>query len=132
MLAIHKYKYKTMAGYYKNIIVLLLIIVPYLVFIWNIYIDKDKATLKRAMLAIGVGWVMVVGSLLLITGIDYLLADSEYHVDRIVSGISDRLMFAAMLGWVFPALVVFIAWLLHLGINKLRRRWFPHLVFKRS
>ena len=117
--------------YYKNIIVLLLIIVPYLVFIWDTYVDKDKTTLRRAIIAVGVGWALVVASSIIIMEIDYLLAESIFDKQRITSMVADRIMFAAMFGWVFPALVVFLAWAMHLGINRVRRRWFPHLVFKR-
>ena len=117
--------------YYKNFIVLLLIIVPYFVFIWDAYIDKDKATLRRAIIAVSVGWALVVASSVIIMGVDYLLAESAFDRRRITSVIADRLMFAAMLGWVFPALVVFFAWVTHLGINRIRRRWFPHLVFNK-
>ena len=118
-------------GYYKDIILLLLIFVPYIIFVRNTYIGKDRKTLKKALLSIAVGWAMVAVSSILIMGVDYLLADSEYDASQITSGASDRILFAILLGWVFPAVVVFFAWLVHLGINKIRRRWFPHIVFKR-
>ena len=117
--------------YYKNFIVLLLIFVPYLVFIRGTYIDRNRATLNRAFIAIGVGWVMVVVSSAIIMGVDYFFIATEFEKQQIISDISDRLMFAAMLGWVFPALVIFFAWIIHLGINQIRRRWFPHLILKR-
>ena len=120
-----------LAEYYKNFIVLLLILVPYLVFIRGTYIDRNRATLNRALIAIGVGWVLVIVSSAIIMGVDYLFIATEFEKQQIISDVSDRLMFAAMLGWVFPALVIFFAWLIHLGINRIRRRWFPHLVFKR-
>lgn len=117
--------------HYKNLIVLLLIAVPYLVFVRGTYIDRNKATLIRAFIAIGVGWAMVVASSVIIMGVDYLFIATEFERQKIISDISGRLMFAAMLGWVFPALVIFFAWIIHLGINRIRRRWFPHVVFKR-
>ena len=118
-------------GYYKDIIILLLIFVPYIIFVRNTYIARDRETLKKALLSIAIGWVMVVVSAVLITGIDYLLANSEYDASQIASVAIDRVLFAVLLGWVFPAIVIFFAWVLHLGINKIRRRWFPHIVFKR-
>ena len=118
-------------GYYKDIIILLLIFVPYIIFVRNTYIGRDRETFKKALLSIAVGWAMVVASAALITGVDYFLADSEYDALQITNGAVDRLLFAALLGWVFPAVVIFFAWVIHLGINKIRRRWFPHIVFKR-
>lgn len=100
-------------------------------FVWDAYIDKNRATLNRAIIAIGVGWALIIVSLFVITGVDYFLAESAFKSERIIGGLADRFMFAAMLGWAFPALVVFFAWLFHMGLNKIRRRWFPHLVFKR-
>lgn len=118
-------------GYYKDIIILLLILVPYIIFVRNTYIARDRETLKKAVLSIVIGWAMVVASAALITGVDYLFANSEYDALRIASEAVDRLLFAVLLGWVFPAVVIFLAWVIHLGINKIRRRWFPHIVFKR-
>lgn len=115
---------------YKDIIVLLLIIVPYVVFIRNTYVDKNRETFNKAILAVAVGWALVVISAAVITGVDYLLASTEYETHRVVSGAVDRLIFAGLLGWVFPAFVIFFAWIAHLGIHKIRRRWFPHIVFK--
>ncbi len=118
-------------GYYKDIIILLLIVVPYIVFVRNTYIARNRETLKKALFSIAIGWAMVVASAVLITGVDYLLAESAYDASQITSGAIDRVLFAVLLGWVFPAVVVFFAWVIHLGINKIRRRWFPHIVFKR-
>lgn len=117
--------------YYKDVIILLLIVVPYWVFVKDTYISRNRETFRKALRGIAVGWVMVVVSAAIIMGVDYLLASSDYETQQITNGAGDRLLFAALLGWVFPAFVVFFAWLAHLGINKIRRRWFPHVVFKR-
>lgn len=119
-----------MIGYYKDIIVILLVVVPYLVFVRNTYIDRNRETLHKAILAVGVGWVMVITSAAIIMGVDYLLASTEYEIQRVTVGAMDRLVFAALLGWVFPAFVIFLAWVVHLGVHKIRRRWFAHVVFK--
>ena len=120
-----------MVELYKELILILLIAVPYLVFVWDHYVDRDARTLKRALKAIAIGWVMVVLSAAIIMGVDYLLAQTEYEMQKALALLSDRLLFAGLLGWIFPAMIVFIAWGVHLGIHKVRRRWFPHIVFKR-
>jgi len=117
--------------YYKDLIALMLIAVPYLIFVWGTHIDKSRATLNRAIFSIIIGWVLVVISSFVITGVDLLLAQTEYQSNRVTDGVVDRHIFALLLGWVFPALIVFLAWLSHLGLNKIRRRWFHGLSLKR-
>ena len=120
-----------MIEYYKNLIVVLLILIPYIVFVRNTYIDKNRETLRKAILAVGIGWALVVVSAAIIIGVDFLLASTEYESQRVTVDVVDRLIFAALLGWAFPGFVILFAWLMHLGIHKIRRRWFAHIVFKR-
>ena len=108
---------------YKDIIILILIVVPYIVFVRNTIIDRSQETLRQALIAVGVGWALVVISSFIISGVDYLLASSEFQKQQITNNLLDKHMFAAVVGWVFPALVIFIAWLLHLLYNNLRRKW---------
>jgi len=68
--------------------------------IWNNF-DKHFKVFIRALIAVGIGWLHMYG---------YAVA-AQYISGEMING--SALAFAAIFGWVLPAIVVGVCWLIH-------------------
>ena len=109
-----------MFHYYKLILLALLVLLPYMIFIYRNKFDNAKRTILRAVLAIFSGWVFLLISRVIIVALDLLLANSPDRIQDIYDGDGAKNVTVLLFWWVIPSVLVLIFWLFHKSVNLIK------------
>lgn len=86
---------------------------PYLVFAVHNSFRNQWLNILRAVVAIGIGWVFMLAYVFAADAVNRTLASTPEQIEALNNGDGAKFAFAAVLGWVIPAIIVSTAWLLH-------------------
>jgi len=109
-----------MPYFYKNIVIVVGILLPYFVFAYRNRFNNATLTLSRAVGAVIIGWAYMLVSTLLITDIDLKLAKTEQEIQLVSSGDGAKHAAALLVGWFPPLLLVIVYWVVHKIIAAVR------------
>lgn len=111
-----------MANYYKEVLLVVILVILWLIFAYGNRFDDWKRTALRALIAIVVGWVVILITTLAITEIDLALATTIEEKMEISRGDGGRHTGALLLGWAYASVPVGLMWMIHRIIKWLKLR----------
>ncbi len=88
-------------------------VLPYLVFAIHNSFRRRWLTLLRAIIAVGIGWLFLIAYITASDAINRALAPTPAEFEALNNGDGAKFAFAAVLGWVLPALIVGASWGFH-------------------
>jgi len=115
-----------MFHYYKIILIIVAVALPYSIFAYNNRFDKALHTAKRAIMAIIIGWVFLLLSRFIVDQIDLWLAKTPEEVQQICDGDGAKNVAVLFMGWIVPGIVVLISWIFHKIINLIKGKICPN------
>ena len=86
---------------------------PYLVFAIHNSFRRRWLTIFRALIAVGVGWIVMVAYVTAADAISRVSATTTAEIEALNDGDGAKFAFAAVLGWVLPTLIVSVSWAAH-------------------
>ena len=86
---------------------------PYLVFAIHNSFRRRWLTIFRALIAVGVGWIVMVAYVTAADAISRALATTPAEIEALNNGDGAKLAFAAVLGWLLPTFIVCVSWVAH-------------------
>ena len=89
---------------------------PYLVFAVHNSFRNQWLNLLRAVIAVGAGWAFMLAYVFAADAVNRALASTPEQIEALNNGDGAKFAFAAVLGWVIPAIIVGAAWLLHVVV----------------
>jgi len=111
-----------MVHYYKEVLLVVDLAIMWFLFAYRNRFDNWKRTALRALIAIVVGWVVILITTLAITEIDLALATTIEEKMEISRGDGGRHTGALVLGWAFAAVPVGLMWVIHRAIKFIKGR----------
>lgn len=95
--------------------------VPYLLFVVHNSFRSIWVTGCRAILAVLAGWMLLFSYAIASDAILRRVATTPEQIDALNSGDGAKFAFAFLLGWIPPALVVGITWIVRRTLSKRRK-----------
>jgi len=86
---------------------------PYLAFAVHNSFRSHWLNLLRAVVAVGVGWAFMLAYVFAADGLHRASASTPEQIEALNNGDGAKFAFAAVLGWVIPAIIVGASWLFH-------------------
>jgi hypothetical protein len=89
------------------------LLLPYFVVVVRNSFQSNVQTSVRIVVAIGAGWGLLLGYAFAADAVNRSLATTQEQIDALNNGDGAKFAFAFILGWVLPAIIASVAWLLH-------------------
>ena len=89
------------------------LVLPYLAFAVHNSFRSQWLNLLRAVVAIGIGWAFMLAYVFAADALNRASATTPKQIEALNNGDGAKFAFAAVLGWVIPAIIVGAGWLFH-------------------
>lgn len=96
---------------YKFVLILIEILVVYGIFAFQNPFNNAKVTAIRGMIAVLVGWVMVILTSILVSKIDMSAVSTTIELTDLQEKANASKLGALFFGWVYPLIIVEVIWL---------------------
>ena len=101
-----------------TILWLVILVLPYFLFVFKNDFSSKKITFIRALISIFIGWGYVLSYTLASHAIYFMSSYNETGAISYAGNDGASLAFVSVFGWIIPAIVVSIAWILHAFFKK--------------
>ena len=98
---------------------------PYLLFVAGNSFRSTALTTVRAVIAVAGGWALSLSYAVAANAVAVATARTEERLQQVYASDGAPLATAATLGWVLPAIIVAVAWVLHARYLSRHRRQEP-------